>query len=161
MKKTVIYAICLLLGGGSLTLAQDNPKAVYKDPHATISARVHDLLSRMTVEEKVELFPPPGLGKWGRMLGLGTSQAKERAEWLAENLSGYSNFARMPIPLTTALHEAGLSPQRAFDLLVTHVQKTEAHNTAGLMRRHIYQGFAKAALLKDEGDLASERHFDT
>ena len=53
MKKTVIYAICLLLGGGSLTLAQDNPKAVYKDPHATISARVHDLLSRMTVEEKV------------------------------------------------------------------------------------------------------------
>ncbi|HEV3437197.1 MAG TPA: hypothetical protein VG122_07550 [Gemmata sp.] len=113
------------------------------------------VLRDMAIEEKVELFPPPGLGRWGRMLGLGTSQAKERAEWLAENLSGYSNFARMPVPLTTALHEAGLSPQRAFDLLAAHVQKTEAHNTAGLMRRHIYQGFAKAALLKDEADLAS------
>ena len=26
-----------------------------------------------------------------------------------------------------------------------YVEKTEAHNTAGLMRRHIYQGFARAA----------------
>ena len=33
--------------------------------------------------------------------------------------------------------------------------KTEAHNTAGLMRRHIFQGFAKAALLGDEADLAN------
>src|SRR4029077_18332965 len=30
-----------------------------------------------------------------------------------------------------------------------------AHNTAGLMRRHINQGFARAALLADEADLAS------
>src|SRR5581483_9142685 len=105
--------------------------------------------------EKVEVFPPPGLGRWARRLGLGTSQAQERAEWLADNLSGYSNFARMPIPLVQALSEAGLAPEKAFDLLAAHVQKTEAHNTAGLMRRHILQGFAKAALLKDESDLAS------
>ena len=37
----------------------------------------------------------------------------------------------------------GCTPQKAFDLLAAHVQKTEAHNTAGLMRRHIYQGFAQ------------------
>src|SRR5206468_2965257 len=43
----------------------------------------------------------------------------------------------------------------AFDLLSAYVQKTEAHNTAGLMRRHIFQGFAKAALLRDESDLAN------
>src|SRR5204862_4911422 len=43
----------------------------------------------------------------------------------------------------------------AFDLVCAYVQRTEAHNTAGLMRRHIYQGFARAALLKDEADLAS------
>jgi beta-glucosidase len=53
MKKTLICAICLLFTGGSLALAQDNPKTVYKDPHATIADRVHDLTSRMTVEEKV------------------------------------------------------------------------------------------------------------
>jgi hypothetical protein len=112
-------------------------------------------LRELTPAEKVELFPPPGLGRWARRLGLGTSQAQERAEWLAENLSGYSNFARMPTPLAQALHDAGLTPQKAFDLISAYVQKTEAHNTAGLMRRHIYQGFAKAALLKDESDLAS------
>src|SRR5262249_20829729 len=105
--------------------------------------------------EKVERSPPPGLGRWMRRLGLGTSQAQERAEWLAENLSGYSNFARTPTPLSRALEDSGLSPEKAVELLSAHVQKTEAHNTAGLMRRHILQGFAKAALLKDESDLAS------
>src|SRR5207244_13511729 len=34
-------------------------------------------------------------------------------------------------------------------------ERIEAHNTAGLMRRHIYQGFARAGLLGDEADLAS------
>jgi hypothetical protein len=111
-------------------------------------------LREMTPADKVELFPPPGLGRWARRLGLGTQQAQERVEWLAENLSGYSSFARMPVPLGRALEEAGLTPQKAFDLLAAHVQKTEAHNTAGLMRRHIYQGFARAALLRDEADLA-------
>src|SRR6185437_12143459 len=107
-------------------------------------------LRELSEDEKVELFPPPGLGRWARRLGLGTSQAQERAEWLAENLSGYSNFARLPTPLAQALQESGLTPQKAYELLSTYVEKTEAHNTAGLMRHHIYQGFAKAALLHDE-----------
>ncbi len=111
-------------------------------------------LRDLAADEKVELFPPPGLGRWGRRLGIGTQQAQERCEWLAENLSGYANFARTPTPLAQALAEANLSPQKAFDLLSAYVQRTEAHNTAGLMRRAIYQGFAKAALLKDEADIA-------
>ncbi len=112
-------------------------------------------LRELNESEKVELFPPPGLGRWARRLGLGTQQARERAEWLAENLSGYSNFARVPTPVLQALTDAGLSPQKAFDLISAHIQKTESHNTAGLMRRHIFQGFAKAALLRDESDLAN------
>src|SRR5688572_30537361 len=109
-------------------------------------------LRELTPAEKVELFPPPGLGRWARRLGLGTTQAQERAEWLAENLSGYSNFARMPIPVSRALHDSGLAPEKAFELLSAYVQKTESHNTAGLMRRHILQGFARASLLQDESD---------
>lgn len=112
-------------------------------------------LRELTDEEKVEIFPPPGLGRWARRLGLGTQQARERAEWLAENLSGYSNFARVPTPVLSALGDAGLTPQKAFDLVSAHIQKHEAHNAAGLMRRHIFQGFAKAALLGDESDLAN------
>ena len=112
-------------------------------------------LRELTDDEKVELFPPPGLGRWARRLGLGTQQARERAEWLAENLSGYSNFARMPTPLAQALTEAGLTPQKAYDLVSAQVQKNESHNIAGIMRRHIFQGFAKAALLRDESELAN------
>jgi len=105
--------------------------------------------------EKVDLFPPPGLGKWARRLGLGSGQAAERAEWLIENLSGYSNFARVPMPLLRAIQDAGMTPQKAFDLCVSHIDRTEGHNTAGLMRRHLLQGFAKAALLGDESELAN------
>jgi beta-glucosidase len=53
MRKLHLCAICFLLAGRLLVLAQDNSKAVYQDPHAAIADRVHDLVSRMTVEEKV------------------------------------------------------------------------------------------------------------
>jgi hypothetical protein len=105
--------------------------------------------------DKVELFPPPGLGRWARRLGLGTTQASERAEWLIENLSGYANFARVPMPLTQALSGAGLSPQRAYELFTAYTARTEPHNAAGLIRRSVLNGFAKATLLNDEAELAS------
>jgi hypothetical protein len=151
LEYLLFQIIDTLLGGGK----QKGVRPLDQVGDQLVRRVLGIVLREMTADEKVEVFPPPGLGRVGRMLGLGTSQAKERAEWLADNLSGYSNFARVPKPLTIALQEAGLSPQRAFDLLAAYVQKTEAHNTAGLMRRHIFQGFAKAALLKDESDLAS------
>ena len=112
-------------------------------------------LCDLTPEQKMDLFPPTGLSRFGRVFGFGTAQAQERAEALSENLSGYSNFARMPVPLVQALAAAGLSPQKAFDLVCEHAAKNEAHNTAGLMRRNIFNGFARAVLLKDESELAN------
>ena len=53
MKKVLVCLACLFAVSGSLALSQDNSKAVYKDPKAPIPARVHDLLSKMTVGEKV------------------------------------------------------------------------------------------------------------
>ena len=112
-------------------------------------------LCDLTPEQKMDLFPPTGLSRFGRVFGFGTAQAQERAEALSENLSGYSNFARMPTPLTQALADAGLTPQKAFDLVCEHAARNEAHNTAGLMRRNIFNGFARAVLLKDESELAN------
>src|SRR3954467_7088127 len=151
LEYLLFQIIDTLLGGGK----QKGVRPLEYVGEQLVRRQLGVALRELAPDEKVELFPPPGLGRWARRLGLGTQQAAERADWLAENLSGYSNFARMPTPLPQALSEAGLSPQRAFDLVTAYANRTEAHNTAGLMRRHILAGFAKAALLKDESDLAS------
>lgn len=44
--------ICLLLGRGAVCAAAE-PPVLYRDAHASIEQRVQDLLSRMTLEEKV------------------------------------------------------------------------------------------------------------
>ncbi|HUR54567.1 MAG TPA: hypothetical protein VMZ71_10570 [Gemmataceae bacterium] len=151
LEYMLFQIIDTLLGGGK----QKGVRPLEYVGEQLVRRQLGIALRDLSADEKVELFPPPGLGRWARRLGLGGSQAQERAEWLAENLSGYSNFARTPTPLSQALSDAGLTPQKAFDLLSAFVQRSEAHNTAGLMRRHIFNGFAKATLLKDESELAS------
>ena len=151
LEYLLFQIIDTLLGGGK----QKGVRPLEYVGDQLVRRQLGVALRELSEDDKIELFPPPGLGRWARRLGLGTQQARERAEWLAENLSGYSNFARMPTPVLQALSDAGLTPQKAFDLVAAHVQKTEAHNTAGIMRRHIFQGFAKAALLRDESDLAN------
>src|SRR5207253_3742632 len=54
-----------------------------------------------------------------------------------------------------ACAEVNLEPERACAFLCTHIERSEAHNTAGLMRRHIHQGFARGVLQGDEADLAN------
>ena len=151
LEYLLFQIIDTLLGGGK----QKGVRPLDYVSDQLVRRQLGVALRDLSAAERVDLFPPAGLGRWARRLGLGTQQAAERADWLAENLSGYSNFARMPTPLAQALGEAGLTPQKAYDLVTAHVARTEAHNTAGLMRRHIFAGFAKAALLKDEADLAS------
>ncbi len=151
LEYLLFQIIDTLLGGGK----QKGVRPLDYVGDQLVRRQLGVALRELTDDEKVELFPPPGLGRWARRLGLGAQQARERAEWLAENLSGYSNFARVPTPLAQALTDAGLTPQKAYDLVSAQVQKNESHNTAGIMRRHIFQGFAKAALLRDESDLAN------
>jgi hypothetical protein len=151
LEYLLFQIIDTLLGGGK----QKGVRPLEYVGDQLVRRQLGLALRELTDDEKVEMFPPPGLGRWARRLGLGGQQARERGEWLAENLSGYSNFARMPTPVLQALADAGLSPAKAFDLVSTHVQKHESHNAAGLMRRHIFQGFAKAALLRDESELAN------
>jgi len=111
-------------------------------------------LTALSPEQRLDLFPSPVLGRWTRVLGLGSTQAQERTQWLIDTLQGQrAGFGQAE--LRRACSEASLEPERVCELVCSHIERTEAHNTAGLMRRHIYQGFARATLLGDESDLAS------
>jgi hypothetical protein len=113
-------------------------------------------LDALTPAQRLDLFPAPGLGKWTRRLGLGTAQAQERTQWLLDNLAGTgAGDHRSGVPLRRLSTEAGVDAEKACELIRGHVERTEPHSTAGLMRRHILHGFARAALLGDETDLAN------
>ena len=53
MKKSVFCALSLLITLAGAVWAQPGEKIIYKDPNAAVQDRVRDLLSRMTIEEKV------------------------------------------------------------------------------------------------------------
>jgi hypothetical protein len=106
-------------------------------------------------QQRLDLFPAHGLGGWARRLGLGASQAQERTQWLLDTLARPAPRPFVSGGVRRACAEAGLEFQRASETLCAHVEGTEAHNTHGLMRRHVYQGFARAVLLGQEGDLAN------
>src|SRR5262249_42219712 len=115
---------------------------------------LHKALLSLSAEQRLNLFPAPGLGRWTRRLGLGCSQAEKRTQWLIDNLAkphaaGIAGMTRQ------ACMEVNLESARACEFVCHHVERSEAHNTAGLMRRHIYRGFARATLLGDEADLAN------
>lgn len=151
LEYLLFQIIDTLLGGGK----QKGLRPLDAIGEQLVRRQLGIALRDLSEDQKVDLFPPTGLGRFGRVFGFGAAQAQERAAALAENLSGYSNFARMPVPLLQALATAGLTPQRAYDLVCDHASKSESRNTAGLMRRHIFNGFAKAVLLKDEAELAN------
>src|SRR5437868_7076825 len=77
-------------------------------------------LGDLSPQDRLELFPTPGLGRWTRKLGLGQGQALERCQWLIDGLAGTGGLGRMPLGVKSAVKESGLDTQRAFDLLVGH-----------------------------------------
>ena len=111
-------------------------------------------LHGLTNEQKLDIFPAPGLGRWTRKLGLGVNQAVERCQWLVDHVGGHGQLGRGPMPVMQALTEAGVSVAKALELIDAYVQKTEPHNAAGLMRREMYKGFTRAFLMRDEATLA-------
>jgi beta-glucosidase len=53
MKNAASSVLCLLSILGTTAWSQEGARLTYKDPNAAILDRVHDLLGRMTIEEKV------------------------------------------------------------------------------------------------------------
>jgi hypothetical protein len=151
LEYLLFQVIDTLLGGG-----KQRGKRPLEYVSEDLGRRLlHRALSAATRDEQLDLFPAPGLGRWTRKLGLGTSQAQERTQWMIDSLSRPGSYAGGFASLRRLCAEGNLECERACDLVLKHIERTEAHNTAGLMRRHIYNGFARAALLGDEADLAN------
>jgi hypothetical protein len=151
LEYLLFQVIDTLLGGGK----QKGARPLEFVGEEVVRHLLASAVGCLTADQRLDLFPAPGLGGWGRRLGLGSSQAQERAQWLVDGLS-----RPLPQPFVAGLTrractEADLDVQRACDTVASYVDRTEAHNTHGLMRRHIYQGFARAVLLGDESELAS------
>ncbi len=151
LEYLLFQMIDTLLGGGK----QKGARPLEFIGEELVRRLFHQTLLALTPADKLDLFPAPGLGRWARKLGLGGSQAQERTQWLIDALSKPSGSPMQGGSLRRACQEANLEPQRACDAIAKHIDRTEAHNTAGLMRNHILKGFCQSALLGDEAELAS------
>ncbi len=150
LEYLLFQVIDTLLGGGK----QKGTRPLEFVGEELMCRLLHKTLTTLSAEARLELFPAPGLGRWGRRLGLGNSQAQERTQWLLDSLAKPGGSTGIGT-IRRVCAEVSLEPERACDAVCNYIERSEAHNTAGLMRRHIYQGFARAVLLGDEADLAN------
>jgi hypothetical protein len=151
LEYLLFQFIDTLLGGGK----QKNLRPLEYVADQVVRRVFQAALTSLNSAQRLDLFPAPGLGRWARKLGLGTSQALERAQWLLDSLSRPAPLPFQPGSIRRLCDETGLDHTRAFELILQHTDRTEAHNTAGLMRRHILEGFTRAAMLGDESELAT------
>src|SRR5262245_10684613 len=156
LEYLLFQVIDTLLGGGK----QKGQRPLEFIGEELIRCLLCSALEGLGPTERLDLFPAPGLGRWARKLGLGGAQAQERVQWLLDTLSARRGTQRQTAVhrsslIIPRLQEAGLEPGKACEAVCQFVEKTAAHNTSGLMRRHIHQGFARATLIGDEADLAT------
>jgi len=150
LEYLLFQIIDTLLGGGK----QKGIRPLEFVGEELVRRLLHKALTSLTPEQRLDLFPAPGLGRWTRKLGLGTSQAQERTQWLIDHLASSGGSATVGA-VRRVCREASLEPEQACAFVGKCVERGEPHNTAGLMRRHLYQGFARATLVGDETDLAN------
>src|SRR6266404_4014330 len=150
LEYLLFQIIDTLLGGGK----QKGIRPLEFVGEELVRRLIHKALTSLTPEQRLDLFPAPGLGRWTRKLGLGTSQAQERTQWLIDHLAASGGSATVGA-VRRLCREASLEPEQACAFVSKCVERGEPHNTAGLMRRHLYQGFARATLVGDETDLAN------
>jgi hypothetical protein len=146
LEYLLFQLIDTLLGGGK----QKGRRPLEQLSEALARRLLLAALGAATRDEQMDLFPAPGLGRWTRKLGLGSTQAQERTQWLIEQLAQGGH-----VPVRRLLAECSLDGERGCDIVWKHLDRTEPRNTAGLMRRHIYHGFVRAALAGDESELAN------
>src|SRR5438477_2558305 len=127
LEYLLFQIIDTLLGGGK----QKGARPLEFVGEELVTRLFHRTLNAFTPEQRLDLFPAPGLGRWGRRLGLGNSQAQERTQWLLDSLARPGGPAAVGAT-GRACVEVSLDPEQACTALCDYVERTEAHNTAGL-----------------------------
>src|SRR5262249_48747408 len=82
LEYLLFQVIDTLLGGGR----QKGARPLEFVSEELTRGLLRSALEALTPTERLELFPVPGLGRWTRMLGLGSTQAQERTQWLCDVL---------------------------------------------------------------------------
>src|SRR5262249_51181222 len=137
LEYLLFQVIDTLLGGGK----QKGKRPMEFVGEELVSRLTAQCLGAMPTPARLTLFPAPGLGRWAQKLGLGAWQAQERTQWLVSELGARTQG------VGRLCEEAGVAPGVACERVCAFIDRTEAHNTAGLMRRHIHQGFCRAVFL--------------
>src|SRR5690349_8947345 len=80
LEYLLFQVIDTLLGGGK----QKGSRPLEFVGEALVRRLLHGALGDLTPQQRLDLFPAAGLGRWAKRLGLGTSQAQERTQWLLD-----------------------------------------------------------------------------
>src|SRR5438067_11685801 len=83
LEYLLFQVIDTLLGGGR----QKNTRPLEFVGEELVRTVLGAALQSLTTAQRLDLFPPGGLGRWARRLGLGGGQAQERCQWLMDTLS--------------------------------------------------------------------------
>src|SRR5438270_11709738 len=83
LEYLLFQLIDTLLGGGR----QKSARPLEYVGEELVRGLLGKALAGLTPQQRLDLFPAPGLAGWARRLGLGGSQAQERTQWLADRLA--------------------------------------------------------------------------
>src|SRR5437868_1771642 len=80
LEYLLFQLIDTLLGGGK----QKGARPLEYVGEELVRRLLGQAVVSLTPPQRLDLFPGQGLGGWARKLGLGTSQAQERTQWLLD-----------------------------------------------------------------------------
>src|SRR5205085_2553562 len=83
LEYLLFQVIDTLLGGGR----QKGTRPLEFVGEELVARLLAQCLGAMPAPERLALFPAPGLGRWAQKLGLGTSGAQEKTQWLLSELT--------------------------------------------------------------------------
>ncbi len=82
LEYLLFQMIDTVLGGGK----QKGTRPLEFVGEELVRRLFHEALTAAPADQRLGLFPAPGLGRWTRKLGLGAAQAQERTQYLLDQL---------------------------------------------------------------------------